>query len=130
MPVRGWVERKRWGCPVFVRIWFLYLCKVAALAMCVAAVGMFLNRPLLLWVSIPVIVPLMIVSVVMAFSHFALRRPMACPHCGGPSTLVGSEGRFGIECENCGVLSVNTFTDFRFRVDPAAPPPVNDESGV
>jgi hypothetical protein len=103
---------------MLMRIWCLYVSKLGLLAFVLLALSMFAGWPVVRRVSTTVIVPLAIAGALMAIVYILFRRPIACPNCGGPSSLVGDNKRCGVACERCGLVTARPFLDFSFRVEP------------
>lgn len=111
---------------MLVRIWVLYACKLGSLAFCLAGLALLLRWPLILSISSGVIVTLGFAGALFAIICMVFRRPIACPICGGASTLVvAADKRIGVECERCGLVTADPFGEFRFRVEPPVNPPTD-----
>jgi hypothetical protein len=113
---------------VLVRIWVLYACKLSVVAVCLAALAVFLDWPLTLPVCIALVAGLGLAGALLAIIHMVFRRPIACPICGGDSALVAIDNRLGVECEHCGLVTAAPLREFRFRVDPPVDSPTDTDT--
>ncbi len=105
---------------MLMRIWVLYACKLGWVAFLFLVLARSRHWPLVFAVCTGVFLALGLVGALLAIVYGLFRRPVACPNCGGASALVAVDRRGGVDCERCGLVTANPFTDFRFRVEPPA----------